>query len=367
MTTISVVVVGYGDEPDLPLCLAAIRADLAEGDEVVLVDNGVTALPDLDGVRLVTAPTNGGFASGCHLGAEATNGDVLAFVNSDAVVRPGALDALRTAAADPAVGLVTGLVVMSGSPNVVNAAGNPVQFLGISWAGGYGDDVSRYQEARDVASVSGALFAVRREVWTRLGGLDPAYFLYHEDADLSLRCWLTGLRVVFTPDAVAEHAYSFAKNPDKMFLLERNRLVTVLTTYPAPLLARVLPVLLATEPLLLVMAARQGWAGEKLRSWGWLLGNVTSIAARRRWVQDSADDWRALAMMLGHRIEQGVTSAPAAMAVLNTLLALYWSAVSGGGGMRGPSCPRHHGERWRRWGLRPADKAGSVRRDPRPV
>jgi GT2 family glycosyltransferase len=213
---------------------------------------------------------------------------------------------------------------MADSPDVVNAAGNPVHYLGISWAGGYGDEVSTHQEARDVASVSGALFAVRRDVWASLGGLDPAYFLYHEDADLSLRCWLAGLRVVFTPDAVAEHAYSFTKNRDKMFLLERNRLVTVLTTYPGPLLTRVLPVLLATEPLLLVMAARQGWAGAKLRSWGWLLSNVTSIAARRRRVQDSAGDWRALAVMLGHRIEQGVTSAPAAMGLLNTLLAAYW-------------------------------------------
>ena len=175
----------------------------------------------------------------------------------------------------------------------------------------------------------GALFAVRRPVWARLGGLDPAYFLYHEDADLSLRCWLSGLRVVFAPDAVAEHAYSFTKNPHKMFLLERNRLVTVLTTYPGALLRRVLPALLVTEPLLLVLATRQGWAGSKLRSWGWLLRNAAAIAARRRRMQAQSGDWRAIASLLEPRIQQDVTSAPAAMDVLNALLARYWSAVTG--------------------------------------
>ena len=94
---------------------------------------------------------------------------------------------------------MTGLVVMVDDPGMVNAAGNPVHFLGISWAGGYGERVSEHAVPRDVASVSGALFAVRRRVWERLGGLDPAYFLYHEDADLSLRVHLTGLRVVYCP------------------------------------------------------------------------------------------------------------------------------------------------------------------------
>jgi GT2 family glycosyltransferase len=326
--SLSVVVVGYGDEPDLPACLAAIRSQLGDGDDVVLVDNGVAALPDVTGVRLVSAPRNDGFAAGCHLGVKATSGDVLVFVNSDSVLLPGALDALRGSAADPAVGLVTGLVVMADSPDVVNAAGNPVHYLGISWAGGLGEDVSRHQVARDVASVSGALFAMRRDVWAMLGGLDATYFLYHEDADLSLRCWLKGLRVTYTPDAVAQHAYSFAKNERKMFLLERNRLVTVLTTYPTPLLLRVLPALFVTEPLLLVLAATQGWAGAKLQSWGWLLRHAPSLVARRRRVQARGGDWRAVAALLHCRIEQDVTPAPAAMSALNTLLAMYYALVT---------------------------------------
>jgi GT2 family glycosyltransferase len=329
VTTLSVVVVGYGDEPDLPECLAAIRADLSENDDVVLVDNGVNKLPDLTGVRLVSASHNGGFAAGCHLGVAATSGEVLVFVNSDAVLEPGSLDALRAATSGPTVGLVTGLVVMADDQRVVNAAGNPVHFLGFSWAGGYGEDVSRHQTARAVASVSGALFAVQRRVWSQLRGLDPAYFLYHEDADLSLRCLLAGLDVIYCPDAVAAHTYSFTKNSQKMYLLERNRLVTVLTTYPGPLLRRVLPALLVAELLLLVLAARQGWGGSKLRSWGWLIRHTGAVAARRRAVQAAVtSDWRRLAAVMSTRIHQHVTEGPATVSLLNALLAGYWRIVT---------------------------------------
>ena len=328
MTTVSVVVVGYGDEPDLSACLAAIRADLAHGDDVVLVDNGVTQLPDLAGVRLVTPPRNSGFAAGCHLGVDATAGEVLVFVNSDAILEPGSLEALRDDAIAEGAGLVTGLVVLGDKPRVVNSAGNPVHFLGISWAGGYGEDVDRHREVREVASVSGALFAVRRSVWKRLGGLDPAYFLYHEEADLSLRCRLAGLSVTYCPGAVARHAYSFTKNDQKMYLLERNRLLTVLSTYPWPLLLRVLPALLLTEPLLLLMAATQGWAGAKVRSWAWLICHGQQVRSRRRRVQAGGGDWRRVATQLEPQIQQDVSSAPAAMPALNAVLAAYWRVVS---------------------------------------
>lgn len=330
MTTVSVVVVGYDDEPHLSECLRAIQADLREGDDVVLVDNGITSDSTVPtGIPVVTSTRNCGFAAGCHLGANSTTGDLLVFVNSDAVVDPGALDALRDALSADDAGLVTGLVVMAHDPEMVNAAGNPVHFLGISWSGGYGERVSQHSTPRDVASVSGALFAVSRRVWEQLGGLDPAYFLYHEDADLSLRAHLAGLRVVYCPAAVARHAYSFDKNPQKLYLLERNRLVTVLTTYPAPLLARALPPLLLAEPLLLLMAARQGWAGSKVQSWIWILRHMHTIAARRRRVLESAGDWRKLAATLSPRIEQRVTGAPAGMRALNAFFEVYWRLVGG--------------------------------------
>ncbi|PKW27178.1 glycosyltransferase [Phycicoccus duodecadis] len=325
--SVAVVVVGFGDEPVLAACLEAVRAQLGRGDEVVLVDHGVTRLPDVTGVRVLTMP-NGGFGAGCAAGAAATAAEVLVFVNSDAVLRPGALAALAARVADPAVGLAGGLVLLpeeADRPDTVNSAGLPVHLSGLSWCDGYGERLGpAHLRPRRLASVAGALFACRREVWDLLGGMDASYFMYHEDTDLSLRTHLAGLDVVYVPEAVATHAYEFSRNPRKMFHLERNRLLTVIGDYPTHLLVRTLPVLLVLEPLYLVVAVRDGWAREKLRAWGWLLGHAGSVRARRRRVQAAVHAPHALDALVTPSITQTQLDSPGAIGALNGLLRLYW-------------------------------------------
>jgi GT2 family glycosyltransferase/glycosyltransferase involved in cell wall biosynthesis len=322
--SISVVVVGFGDEPVLAQCLESVTAQLCSGDDVVLVDHGIRDVPPMERVQVVTPRDNGGFGAGCAAGAAATSGEVLVFVNSDAVLRPGALAALASRAADPRVGLVGGLVVLADRQDTVNSVGLPVHLSGLSWCDAYGEPVSRHGEPKQIASVAGALFACRREVWDLLGGMEESYFMYHEDTDLSLRCHLAGLEVVFCPDAVATHAYDFSRNPRKMFFLERNRLVTVLADYPPHLLARVLPVLVLLEPLYLVIAARDGWATEKIRAWLWLGRNAGRVSRRRKRVQSAVRKPHALDDILTPSISQTQLEQPAAVSFLNHGMRLYW-------------------------------------------
>ncbi len=324
MTT-SVIVVAHGDEPLLTACLSAILTDLPDGGEVLVVDNGVSAPPTVPGVRVVTRGRNLGFGGGCRAGVEEARGDVLVFVNSDAVVRAGAVAALAEALGDPGTGLVCGCVVLTERPDRINSVGNPVHVTGLSWAGGYLDPVEEHAVAGDVVAVTGALFATRRSVWDQLGGMHDDFFLYYEDTDLSLRCWLAGLRVRYVPSAVAEHSYEFARNPHKMHLLERNRLHSLLTAYPGHLLRRALPVVVVTEPLLLVLALRDGWGREKVAAWWWLLRHAPQLAARRRTVTRAAP--HALDGLLTTRMSTRQVTAPPGIPLLDRLVTAYWGAV----------------------------------------
>jgi GT2 family glycosyltransferase len=295
LPVVDVVVLAYGEEPWLDACLKAVLSSTGVEVRLQLVDNGCSdaaaaALLD-DRIRLYTPGRNTGYAGGCVLAASASEAPYLAFVNSDAVVEAGALEALVTALDDPSVGLVTGCVLLGGPDGVirddegqelVNAAGNPVHWLGFSWAGGYRDPVSLHLRERDVAGMSGALFAVRRGVWAELDGFDPEFFAYHEDVDLSLRVWCTGRRVRYVPQARCTHWYEFFRNPGKLTLIERNRLMTVLTVYQLSTLVRVLPMLLLTEVGVLIVAVLNGWAGAKLRGWFWLVGHGGYLMRRRR-------------------------------------------------------------------------------------
>lgn len=340
----SVIVLGYGEEEYLERCLSALVGELSDEDELLLVDNAIAhsseRLPALPSrVTVIGDGTNRGFAGGCNFAAEHAKGEVLVFVNSDAIVRPGSLEALVAAAAEEGAGIAGGCLRLADEPDKVNSVGNPLQFLGVTWAGACGEPASQHLQRTRVAVATGGFFALRREVWEDLGGFDPLYFAYHEDTDLSLRCWMSGRPVTFIPDAVADHYYEFSRNPFKMYLVERNRMVTVLTDYPAPVLRAVLPMLLLLEPAFLVMALMQGWARQKLRAWWWLVRQAGSLRRRRRRVQAAlAVPPLAVAELMCSRIEPPMVEAPAGMGALNRLLEAYWNrsmAALSGEGARG--------------------------------
>jgi GT2 family glycosyltransferase len=330
---VSAVVLAYGPEPMLVDCVEALLASRGVDCDVVLVDNGCTTdaveqLGDRAGVTVLRPGHNTGFAGGCNLGADHATAPVLALVNGDAIVRPDALAVLAAALDDRAVGLVTGSVRLLDRPEVVNAAGNPLHFLGLSWAGGLGDPATQHQAARDVASASGAAMACRRETWQALGGFWEEMFAYCEDAELSLRCWQRGWAVRYVPEAFVLHRYEFSRNPLKLYLLERNRLVMLLTCYEARTLALLALPLVALEVALLAVALRQGWWREKVRGWSWLLRHGRVLRERRREVQSARRRGdAALAALLEGRFAPGEELGLHPPPILDRAAAAYWALV----------------------------------------
>lgn len=335
-TAISVVVLGYGAEEHLEECLSSIVDQLPAESEIVLVDNGIErgAARSLDWherVRVIgDGSENTGFAGGCAVGVAATSGEVLVFVNSDAVLRADALSHLVAGLDDPTAGIICGCLRLADEPDLVNSVGNPLQFLGLTWAGECGSPASEHLRAGDVAVATGGLFAITRATWDSLGGFDPTYFAYHEDTDLSVRTWLSGRTVRVEPAAVADHFYEFSRNPRKMYLLERNRFIFVLTTYPDALLLRVLPAVIVLEPAFFVLAVIQGWAPQKVRAWAWLATHGRYLRTRRAHVQSQirvADPSAVLASLMVPRIDPPNVSPPPGMGLINGALRAYWGIV----------------------------------------
>lgn len=329
---VGVVVVVFGAEPELASCLTAIAASAAVQLELVVVDNGCTnpqlsVLVGEHGGRLLAPGHNTGFAAGCNLAAATLESEFVVLVNSDAVISPTALTEL-IAPLGPTVGLTTGSVRLADRPDLINAAGNPVHFLGTSWAGGFGQSASSHELLRPVASASGALLAARLDVWRRLGGFGDDYFLYVEDVDLSLRCWLLGLQVVFVPSAVAHHHYAFGRNDRKYYYLERNRLLLLLTVFERRTLLLLLPALLLWECAVVAVAAKDRWLRTKVEGWIWLLRHRRQVLDRRQLVQAQRTlPDRALRDVLSGRVTAGNVERPPGFAVLDGLLASYWRVV----------------------------------------
>ncbi len=324
----SAIVLAHGAEATLEQCVMALVADGAQ--EIVVVDNDaapgpISAVRHLPGVRVLSPGTNLGYAGGCNYAAARAAGDVLVFVNSDALVQPGALEALVRRAAEPGIGLACASVRLAEDPTVLNTAGNPVHFLMFSWVGGLGEPAADHGALTEVASITGVTFAVRREVWDALGGFDADYVAYCEDVYLSLRAWQVGLRVVHEPRAVVLHHYDFARNAAKFYQLERNRLMNLILL-PERRTRRLVAVpALVVEGGVLLVALRDGWARDKVDGWRWLVAHRRSLADRRRTIQAARTvPDRELVALLRGPLDPPVGLGPAVPDIVSRALARYW-------------------------------------------
>jgi N-acetylglucosaminyl-diphospho-decaprenol L-rhamnosyltransferase len=283
---LSVVVVTYNCREDIVRTLPAVAEQLAEGDELLVVDNASsdgTADAAAGLASVVRNEVNEGFAAGANAGAARATGDLLVFLNPDAVPAPGFAEAIAAPLRDGrGWSAWMGLVTAEGG-RIVNTSGGVVHFTGIAWAGEFGRLAAEVSsEPREVGFASGACLAVPRGRWL---GFPEDYFMYCEDVDLSLRLRLAGGTVGMEPRARVDHDYEFAKGAAKWRLLERNRWATVIRTYPLPLLLLVAPAMLAAEPLILAAAVAGGWWRQKLLAAVDVMVRLPRLLAERRRIQ----------------------------------------------------------------------------------
>ena len=200
------VVVPTRDRVDLlERCLAALRADLAESDEIVVADSAsadraaVVAAAQQVGARVVRCE-RAGASLARNSGWQEARHELIAFVDDDVRVHRGWVEALVAAFSDEGIGFVSGRVVV---PDDQHGAERPVAIS------------SRTERERLHPGLSGDLGAsanlgVRRRALTDVGGFDEtlgpgSWAASAEDLDLIDRLFRVGWSGLFEPSAVAEH------------------------------------------------------------------------------------------------------------------------------------------------------------------
>jgi len=332
--SVTAVLVAFGPMTTLVEAVERVLSSDGVDLDVVVVDNGAEApvierLAGRERVRVLHAGGNLGFGGAVNLAVSTSSADLVALVNPDVVVEPDTLRRLVDVASTPGCGIASASVRLLDRPQLLNSAGGAIHFLGLGWAEGYLQPATSAASDRDVTAASGACMVLRRDRFLELGGFTEELFLYHEDAELSLRCWQRGWTVRYVADAVALHDYDFGRNPRKLHLMERNRLIVVLTCYSGRMLLLLAPALVAYELGITALAVVQGWGREKATGWVWLARNAGWLRRRRHGVQAArrlAD--RELAPRFAARFTGAQVALPAALEPADRLLGLYWKLVS---------------------------------------
>ena len=214
--------------------------------EVVIVDNASRdGTPErlgqeVDSVRVVANADNVGFARAANQGADLAGGELVAFLNNDALVHDGWLAPLvealdreaRVAAAGPR------LLNLDGS---LQEAGALVARDGSTWSYGYGDDPDRpeYRFPRAVAYAAGACLLVRRAALLDCGGFADVYSpAYYEDVDLCFALAARGLRTAYEPRSLVTHARHGSGDAAQAQALSRRNRITFLKRWGDALEAR---------------------------------------------------------------------------------------------------------------------------------
>ena len=226
--TVSVVVVVYMTGEALDQSLACVLGD-PRVDELVIVDNGsspseaarLRSLAEGDArVVLLSGHGNVGFARAANLGARRATGGVLIFLNPDAFLQPGCIDALARAIEDRPVPCLVGGRVLNADRTEQRGARRgditPISALmSLSHLARYVPGWKRYEVHWEndatpegvsaIPTISGACFCMRREDFDAVSGFDEGYFLHVEDVDLCWRVRAAGGMVLFQPTAEVVH------------------------------------------------------------------------------------------------------------------------------------------------------------------
>lgn len=332
---LSVVIVTWNEEAAIARCLPPLVGQLKPGDELIVSDNAsedatlqvVRRLaPD---AKIVQNGGNLGFPAACNSGADAASGALLVLLNPDTIVAPGWAEAIRRPLEQEyGWDAWQALVTMDGGTRI-NTDGGVIHFTGISWAGHMGEPVANAVSApAEVGFPSGACMAMKLSTWRRLDGMPGHFFLYFDDVEIALRVRLTGGRIGIEPSALVDHEYEFSRRSVKWRMLEKNRWATIVRTYPGPLLALLLPGLLATEVGLLAIATASGWGGQKLAAIGDVVRGLPGFLRERREVQATRTvPAREIARHMTAELSSGYLGPQARNPVLRAALTGYWRVV----------------------------------------
>jgi len=307
---VSVIVVNYNGKTFLNRCLGSLLKTEYSSFIVILVDNGSSdGSPDLANdefghdpkLKIVKNAANLGFAEANNIGMRHAKGKYVVLLNNDTIVDKKWLSELtKVMENDISIAAAQSKLLLMDRPMLYDCAGGFLDHSGGTYARGhFTRDTGQYEKTEEIFTCKGAAMILRRDALRKVGLFDSTYFFYYEETDLCWRIWLAGYKVVFVPTSVIYHkgGASVPKEPSQqiffqVYLLNRNRIMTLLKNYEIRNLFAYLTPWLLLEARIIMSAGLRGYRRSNMlyslassKAILWNLRNLRSIWKKRLYVQ----------------------------------------------------------------------------------
>jgi len=240
---VSVLILNYRTPLDAVECVKNMQKQtIADQMEIIVIDNhsdddsiGIlrNRLEGFENVRIVEVPCNLGFGKGNNIGERYAAGEYIAILNPDTEPEPEVIEkCIEVLKNDDSIGIIAPKLVFPDGTVRDSYRTFPTipdliikrTFLKRIFPGRLKHYLQHERDpltVRDTDWVAGACLIMHKNLYDKLQGFDPRIFLFFDDTDLCRRCWKSGKRVLYYPDAIAK---------DRKHRLSGSGLLPLLTT-----------------------------------------------------------------------------------------------------------------------------------------
>jgi len=210
---ISVIVVSFNSEKYIKKCINSILSNKYKNLELIVIDNNSNddTLSEINNLnyklKLIKNKTNVGFGMANNIGIENSSGEIILLVNPDAYLNDDSISNLIKPFLFDEKIMIAGPKILYPDSNIIQSAGGKIEKNGLTNHYDYkkiDDNTNDFQH--EVDYVTGAVMAIRRSLFKKIGLFDPVYFpAYYEETEKCLQTTRLGYKVVYVPDSVAYH------------------------------------------------------------------------------------------------------------------------------------------------------------------
>ncbi len=210
---VSVIIITYNRCRDLERCLESLMPQLYSNCETVVVDGGSTDCT-LDvikqyPIKIVQEPKRGGISAARNLGVSHCKGDIVVFLDDDAIAE---MDWLEN------------LVKPFENEKVAGVSGKVIPITNTLFNREFAPDYDQGSDIKETKYFVGCNMAFRKSAIVEVGLFDPKIKYGHDENELCSRLQEAGYRLIYTPYAVVQHNYvaSFSALLKKKYKLGKS-------------------------------------------------------------------------------------------------------------------------------------------------